>query len=71
MNRSHKKSSDFEDLKEDDQLADVDRQDFWESDEEAPKRIPIRRKNRSRVDDFEPKNKRDDKRKNKPLKYDW
>jgi hypothetical protein len=71
MNRSDKKSSEFEDLEEDDQLADVDRQDFWESDKEAPKRTPIRRKNRTRVDDFEPKNKREDKRKNKPLKYDW
>jgi hypothetical protein len=71
MNRSDKKSSELEDLEEDDQLADVDRQNFWESDKEAPKRTPIRRKNRPRVDDFEPKNKRDDKRKNKPLKYDW
>ena len=71
MNRSDKKSSELEDLEEDDQLADVDQQDSWESDKEAPKRTPIRRKNRPRVDDFEPKNKRDDKRKNKPLKYDW
>jgi hypothetical protein len=71
MNRSHKKKSEFENHAEDDQFADGDRQDFWESGEEAPKRTPIRRKNRARVDDFEPKNKRDDKRKNRPLKYDW
>lgn len=75
MNRSHKKSSEVEDREEfdgDDQIADADPKNFWERDKEAPKRTPIRRKDRSRMDDeFEPKHKRDDKRKNKPLKYDW
>ena len=74
MNRSDKKRSEFEDwegFEGDDQLEDADPQDVWESDKEAPKRSPIRRKNRPRMDDFEPKHKREDKRKNKPLKYDW
>jgi len=74
MNRSDKKKSDFEDWEGfdgDDQLGDDPPQDSWKNDREAPKRTPIRRKNRSRMDEFEPKHKRDDKRKNKPLKYDW
>ena len=71
MNRSDKKRSEFDDFEEDDQPDEPDRQRFWEQDKEAPKRTPIRRKNRAREDDFAPKPKRDDKRKNKPLKYDW
>jgi hypothetical protein len=75
MNRSHKKRSEVEDREEidgDDPIANADPKNFWERDKEAPKRTPIRRKDRSRMDDeFEPKHKRDDKRKNKPLKYDW
>jgi len=77
MNRSNNKRSGFEEFKEieefeeDDQPTDVDQQRFWEKDKEAPKRTPIRRKNRTRIGGFEQKHKRDDKRKNNPLKYDW
>ena len=74
MNRSDKKKSEFEDgegFDVDDQPGDADPQDLWESNKEAPKRTPIRRKNRPRMDEFEPKHKREDKRKNKSLKYDW
>lgn len=71
MNRSDKKRSDFEEFEEDDRFTDADRQQFWERDTEAPKRTPIRRKDRSRTNGFQHKHKRDDKRKNNPLKYDW
>ena len=68
MNRSNNKRSEFEEseeFKEDDQPVDEDRQRFWEKDKEAPKRTPIRRKNRTRIGGFQQK------RKNNPLKYDW
>ena len=80
MNRSNNKRSDVEEseefketeeFEEDDQPADIDQQRFWEKDKEAPKRTPIRRKDRSRIGGFQQKHKRDDKRKNNPLKYDW
>lgn len=74
MSRSDKKRFEFEDLEEfenDDQFDDGGRQDFWDSDKEAPKRTPIRRKDRGRISGFQQKHKRDDKRKNNPLKYDW
>lgn len=74
MNRSDKKRSEFEEseeFEEEDQLADGDRQHFWEREGEAPKRTPIRRKDRNRINGFQQKHKRDDKRKNNPLKYDW
>jgi hypothetical protein len=68
MNRSDKMRAEFED---DEQPADVDQQGFWERDKEAPKRTPIRRKDRPREGGYQQKHKRDDKRKNNPLKYDW
>jgi hypothetical protein len=74
MNRSDKKRTEFEELEEfeeDDQRSDADRKDFWEQDGEAPKRTPIRRKDRTRINGFQQKHKRDDKRKNNPLKHNW
>jgi hypothetical protein len=71
MDRSDKERSELEEFEEDDQPADADRQQFWERDTEAPKRTPIRRKDRNRINGFQQKHKREDKRKNNPLKYDW
>ena len=71
MNRNDKKNIEFEEFEDDDQPADLDQQRFWERDKNAPKRTPIRRKDRTRTNGFQQKQKRDDKRKTNPLKYDW
>ncbi len=60
---------------DDAQLTDADQKDPWARDGDAPKRSPMRRKNRAQTGGFEQKHKRDgkrdDKRKNSRLKYDW
>jgi len=77
MKRSDKKRSEVDEFSEADEFeedgepADTGRQHSWERDTEAPKRTPIRRKDRNRTNGFQHKQKRDDKRKNNPLKYDW
>ena len=72
MDRSSKKKVESED---DEQLTDEDQKDPWAKEVDAPKRSPMRRKDRSQTGGFEQKHKRDDKRdekrKNSRLKYDW
>lgn len=62
-------------LDDDAHLTDADPKDPWARDWDAPKRSPMRRKNRAQAGGFEQKHKRDDKRddkrKNSRLKYDW
>jgi hypothetical protein len=70
--------SEFE-TEENAQPSGEDPQDRWANQRDAPKRSPMRRKDRARAGGFELKHKRDekrdekrdDKRKNSRLKYDW
>ena len=72
MNQRGKNRFEFED---DEQITDEDQKDSWAKEVDAPKRSPMRRKDRSQTGGFEQKHKRDDKRdekrKNSRLKYDW
>jgi hypothetical protein len=91
MNQSGKKRFEFEDdaqltdedqndkkqleFEDDAQITDADQTNPWAREGDAPKRSPMRRKNRAQTGGFEQKHKRDgkrdDKRKNSRLKYDW
>lgn len=59
-------------IAEDDQFFDTDNRRFAKGDADQPKRSPIRRKNKWRQEgELKPKSKRNHKKIQQRLKYDW